>query len=222
MKLYEIFSSIQGEGLQAGLVASFVRFAGCPLSCRYCDTAEARIAGREVSVEEIIARLEEQAIPDVVVTGGEPLVQDEIGDFLFELSSRKWVRRIFVETSGLIFRRDILFSKVYFNLSPKPPSMGVDFSLESVESFIVRFPDRVTVKFLILDENDLSWSIDFIDAHKAFFLDKGVVFQPIEVPHEEYFATVRKVINLIVKEKRLISQYVVKIIPQIHKLVGVK
>ncbi|WP_297445950.1 7-carboxy-7-deazaguanine synthase QueE [Desulfurobacterium sp.] len=222
MKVYEIFPSVQGEGADVGLVASFVRFAGCPLNCRYCDTREARVLREEVSAEEIIRRLKSIGIPEIVVTGGEPLAQKGIADFLFKLSSAEWVRKIFVETSGVFFKSDIFARKVYVNISPKPPSMGLTFSLKSVESFISDFADRVQIKFLVLTEEDLSWSLKFIRKHRNFFLEKGIVFQPIELPCEEYAVTVKRVIELIMREKFLISEFNVKVVPQIHKLVGIK
>ena len=90
MVITEIFKSIQGEGTRAGLPCIFVRLTGCNLRCTWCDTAYAFHGGKKMSVEEVLARVDELAgrcegIPDaqasvplVELTGGEPLLQEEI------------------------------------------------------------------------------------------------------------------------------------------------
>jgi organic radical activating enzyme len=97
MKIVETFTSIQGEGLNAGKAAFFIRMAGCNNACPFCDTKESwNNFGNELSVEEIIALIP-QNIENVVITGGEPLLQnlDEICEKLHQLSKKIWI-----ETSG--------------------------------------------------------------------------------------------------------------------------
>ncbi len=93
MIITEIFRSIQGESTRAGLPCIFVRLTGCNLRCTWCDTAYAFHGGTKMSVEEVLARVEElsmapaQAQPGdgknpqklslVELTGGEPLLQPE-------------------------------------------------------------------------------------------------------------------------------------------------
>ena len=90
MFITEIFKSIQGEGTRAGLPCIFVRLTGCNLRCTWCDTAYAFHGGTKMSVTEVAARVDEFAgrapessgstatIPLVELTGGEPLLQEEI------------------------------------------------------------------------------------------------------------------------------------------------
>ncbi|MEJ8542108.1 7-carboxy-7-deazaguanine synthase QueE [Methanothermobacter wolfeii] len=86
--IMEVFSSIQGEGLLMGRRQIFVRFAGCNLSCNYCDTPESRDAssGERVSVEELHETVKGLITPDfhsLSITGGEPLLYPEfIEEFL--------------------------------------------------------------------------------------------------------------------------------------------
>ncbi|MBA0085778.1 MAG: radical SAM protein, partial [Acidobacteria bacterium Pan2503] len=87
MFVTEIFKSIQGEGTRAGLPCIFVRLTGCNLRCTWCDTAYAFHGGKKMSVEEVLARVDELAYPSagaksaeavlplVELTGGEPLLQ---------------------------------------------------------------------------------------------------------------------------------------------------
>ena len=90
MFITEIFKSIQGEGTRAGLPCIFVRLTGCNLRCTWCDTAYAFHGGTKMSVAQVAARVDELAgrapelpgstatIPLVELTGGEPLLQEEI------------------------------------------------------------------------------------------------------------------------------------------------
>src|SRR2546428_14050582 len=61
MVITEIFKSIQGEGTRAGLPCIFVRLTGCNLRCTWCDTAYAFHGGKKMSVEEVLARVDEVA-----------------------------------------------------------------------------------------------------------------------------------------------------------------
>ena len=103
----ETFTSIQGEGLHVGKRMSFVRFYGCNLSCKYCDTKETQKKegpflheGREynnpVALDFLVSRIRAQ---DVVITGGEPLLQV---DFLRELCTRlgSLGKSLHLETNG--------------------------------------------------------------------------------------------------------------------------
>ena len=73
--IIEIFTSIQGEGTHMGLVTTFVRFAGCNLTCPWCDTKESwDIANsKQMTVEEIVAQCDAAR---VVLTGGEPTLYE--------------------------------------------------------------------------------------------------------------------------------------------------
>src|SRR5258708_16708986 len=109
MVITEIFKSIQGEGTRAGLPCIFVRLTGCNLRCTWCDTAYAFHGGKRMSVEEVLARVDELAgrlempgsqtsVPLVELTGGEPLLQEEIYPLAEKLLAAKYA--VMIETSG--------------------------------------------------------------------------------------------------------------------------
>jgi len=82
VRLFEIFTSVEGEGILNGTKTLFVRLAGCPFTCFYCDTKEAlpMDSGKEYSINEacnLIDKKLEDKTYKVNFTGGEPLVQHE-------------------------------------------------------------------------------------------------------------------------------------------------
>ncbi len=106
LKIAEIFASIQGEGLRQGEPTIFVRLAGCHLRCPFCDTKRAWTGGRKMPIARIAARVarlrKSQPAEWIVLTGGEPLLQD-VGPLARLLKSDAW--KIQVETNGVYYRR---------------------------------------------------------------------------------------------------------------------
>jgi organic radical activating enzyme len=104
-KINEIFWSAQGEGVNSGVSAIFVRLAGCSLRCPYCDTRGAWARGRRMSVAAIAAAVDELQTgypwARLVLTGGEPLEQD-LGELL--VAFRRQRRFVALETNGLHFQ----------------------------------------------------------------------------------------------------------------------
>ncbi len=111
INISEIFYSIQGEGLLAGRPSVFIRLAGCPLRCKYCDTEYAldSTSGTKMSIGQIIkkvmkylsaAALAEADSPTfVVITGGEPLVSPHIS--LLCQAIKQHNIHITIETAGI-------------------------------------------------------------------------------------------------------------------------
>ena len=79
MRIAEIFYSIQGEGMLAGVPSVFVRASGCNLRCTWCDTPYTswKPEGREMSIEEILREVRAYPAKHAVVTGGEPMMSEE-------------------------------------------------------------------------------------------------------------------------------------------------
>ncbi|MDE5575867.1 MAG: radical SAM protein, partial [Oscillospiraceae bacterium] len=100
-KIAEMFSSINGEGTHAGQLAFFIRFTGCNLNCSYCDTKwanEPSAPYTEMTAEEILSEVKKSGIKNVTVTGGEPLIQQEIIPLLETLCGDG--RYVEIETNG--------------------------------------------------------------------------------------------------------------------------
>jgi len=112
MEICEIFHSLQGEGINIGLPTIFVRTAGCNLRCEWCDTRYAWEGGEEISIHEIMEKLDSIGCDRVCITGGEPLLQNDVLDLIDILLPRY---DISVETNGSLDiselkRKDLMVS----------------------------------------------------------------------------------------------------------------
>ncbi len=94
----EIFHSIQGESTRAGRPCVFVRLTACDLRCTWCDTPYAFHEGRRMSIDDVVKAVEEYGCPLVEVTGGEPLLQDEVYPLMERLLENG--HTVMLETGG--------------------------------------------------------------------------------------------------------------------------
>ena len=94
----EIFYSIQGESTRAGRPCVFVRLTACDLRCSWCDTPYAFHEGRKRSLDDVVAEVEGYGCPLVEITGGEPLLQDDVYPLMERLLARG--RTVLLETGG--------------------------------------------------------------------------------------------------------------------------
>ena len=107
MKVNEIFYSLQGEGFLAGVPSVFIRLAGCPLRCRWCDTKYAwdETAGEDYSISEITQAVQQWPCKFVVITGGEPTVNPDLPQLVQELKASG--KHITIETAGIAYIPDM-------------------------------------------------------------------------------------------------------------------
>src|SRR4026209_2686492 len=94
----EIFHSIQGESSHAGRPCVFVRLTACDLRCSWCDTPYAFHEGRKQSVDEVLEAVARHDCELVDITGGEPLLQDDVYPLMEGLLARG--RTVMLETGG--------------------------------------------------------------------------------------------------------------------------
>jgi 7-carboxy-7-deazaguanine synthase len=94
----EIFYSIQGESTRAGEPCVFVRLTACDLRCAWCDTAYAFYEGRKMSIEDVVAAVDAYGCPLVEITGGEPLLQQDVYPLMERLLDAG--RTVLLETGG--------------------------------------------------------------------------------------------------------------------------
>jgi 7-carboxy-7-deazaguanine synthase len=154
LKITEIFHSIQGEGLTAGVPTVFVRLTGCPLRCTYCDTAYAFHGGEYMDLDRIVDRVRAFDTRHVCVTGGEPLAQAGSLDLMRMLCDAG--HTVSLETSGAL---DIaaVDPRVTRVLDLKTPSSGEGARNRYENLDLLRAGDQV--KFVLMNRADYDWAM---------------------------------------------------------------
>jgi len=160
LRITEIFLSIQGESASVGWPTVFVRLTGCPLRCRWCDTAYAFHGGQWWSFDQIVEQVRHHGVPHVCVTGGEPLAQPNCRGLLARLGEEGF--NVSLETSGSL---DIegLDPRVTVVMDVKVPGSGEE-SRNRLEN-LAHLRPRDQAKFVLADRADYDWARSFIEEH---------------------------------------------------------
>lgn len=165
MKVVEIFKSIEGEGIRAGLPATFIRLYGCNLHCSYCDSQYACTSGEysEMSIPDIILAVESHGLDRVTLTGGEPLAHKGVQDLLDALSFHGYM--VNVETNGSIDLSCFRFNKydsdeVVITMDWKSKSSGM--SDHMLKSNLARLSEADVLKFVVGSQKDLEQMKDVL------------------------------------------------------------
>lgn len=174
MRVCELFLSIQGESSRAGLPCVILRLSGCNLKCRYCDSEFARKEGVEYSQEQILARVADLRCPRVLVTGGEPLLQEETPELVARLLDDGC--ETMIETNGSL---DIggLDERAIRIVDIKTPGSGEHERnrLQNLELLTA----RDEVKLVVGDQQDYEWSAAFLAEH-PLPADTMVLLSPVQ------------------------------------------
>ncbi len=155
LKINEIFESIQGESIFAGMPCSFVRLSGCNLRCGYCDTGYAFETGEVMDINEICVKVEQFGHNLACVTGGEPLMQDGAANLVARLCEAGYTT--LVETNGSV-RVDCLPEKAIKVMDIKCPGSGVCDKMDWDNLFYLNPHDEV--KFVVGSKDDYEWARD--------------------------------------------------------------
>lgn len=190
MNISEVFYSVQGEGILAGVPSVFIRTNGCNLRCTWCDTPYTswEPQGEDVMLGTLLATVRREWCGYVVVTGGEPMLAPEIAELCAGL--RRIEQHITIETNGTVFKElecDLM------SISPKlanstPPKKGRGLKVADrheelryqpgvLRKLIERYPYQL--KFVVSAKEDLAEINSIVqeigaDRHRVLLMPEGI------------------------------------------------
>jgi len=170
----EIFYSIQGESTHAGRPCVFVRLTACDLRCEWCDTAYAFHEGRSMSVDAVVAEVERHGCGLVEITGGEPLLQDDVYPLMEQLLAQG--RTVLLETGGHrpLARVPAAVRKI---VDVKCPGSGE--SDRNHWDNLAALSAHDEVKFVVKDRADYEFARDVIARHNLSSRVGAVLLSPV-------------------------------------------
>ena len=203
LKVHEIFYSLQGETTTSGFTSVFIRFAGCNLNCIWCDTPQAKSGGIDMTIDEIMAKVESlEPFNHITLTGGEPLIQGEAMELLDRLTDNGYEVQVETNVSVIFYSMP---RGVRIIADVKTPSSGEESSFKTENIKFLKKYDEV--KFVIGIMEDYQFAKDFIKAHLAG-LDCVINFAPAAKLMEPWALA-----NLIIKDRLNVRLNV-----QLHKI----
>jgi len=189
LKISEIFYSIQGEGLLAGVPSVFVRTSGCNLRCTWCDTPYTswQPEGEDLPLGGILAQVRSHCAEHVVVTGGEPMIAPDI--VMFTQRLKELGQHITIETAGTRFEHvtcDLM--SISPKLSNSTPTLREEGKWAGQHERLRLQPDVLRklmeayayqLKFVISDANDIAEAKALVedlaaDKNRVLLMPEGV------------------------------------------------
>lgn len=195
MRVNEIFYSLQGEGFLAGVPSVFVRLAGCPLRCRWCDTKYAwdKAAGVNYDIAKIVQTVQQWPCRFIVITGGEPMINSDLSQLVQQLKASE--KHITIETTGIAYIPDMPCDLM--SISPKlSNSTPDDTKLAAVHedsrldtAVLQKLIDNYNyqLKFVVDSQDDLVEIQETIEKLKNIDLEK-IMLMPQAATRDELLA----------------------------------
>jgi organic radical activating enzyme len=227
VKISQIFSSIQGEGLKIGERQIFIRFCGCNLSCDYCDTNNDK-KHYELKDADILNRLEElnqnNIHNTVTLTGGEPLIHSAFLKILLPKITDMGFK-LYLETNATLAKElaDIIDNIDIIAVDLKLPSVTKDRVLwDKHEAFLKEaFKKEFFIKCVVSKDMDISEFDKALELTKSLSFDIPFVIQPKTLKGSSRI-DISPAQLLDIQERALGSINKVLVIPQAHKMLGVE
>jgi 7-carboxy-7-deazaguanine synthase len=173
LKINEIYASIQGESSHTGLPCVFIRLTGCNLRCSWCDTAYAFHDGENLTLEETLKKVEAFKLPLVEITGGEPLMQEDVYPLMQALLKNGY--QVMLETGGSL-PIDKVPEKIIKILDLKCPGSGEE-KKNHLENLKFLSPHD-EIKFVLLDRADYEWSRNLMQKYDLASTAQ-ILFSPV-------------------------------------------
>jgi len=238
--LYEVFTSIQGEGIYTGKRQIFVRFAGCNLDCHYCDTKHAFLKPHSAKFENSplsqifydernpipAFRLKEYidlcytldtSIHSISLTGGEPLLQAEFLEFFLRIYKNNHIFHL--ETNGTLPEnlKQIIDYIDFVSMDIKLPYLGDNaFVKKQIDFLNIAYKKPLQVKTVVTKKDSLDYFRIALSIVKGVSAEIPLILQPDtkDMPDIDFLFLLQKEAGSILKD--------VRILPQMHSFLGIK
>lgn len=205
----EIFTSIQGEGTDTGLPTCFIRLHGCNLNCIYCDQPQEDKPIKRISVENILEEVFKQGVQNICITGGEPLIQEEIYVLIYELVGLGY--NVSIETNGSIELIDQRIRSYKFVMDIKTPS-SLMHHRNLYKNLEILLPQD-EVKFVVANREDYDFAKSIL---RKYPTKAQILFSPM-FNRDDRQHIGKDLCNWIL-EDRLNARVQI----QLHKIIGVQ
>jgi 7-carboxy-7-deazaguanine synthase len=174
LTINEIFHSVQGESTYAGRPCVFVRLTACDLRCSWCDTAYAFYEGSKRSLDDVIGEVDRYGCSLVEVTGGEPLLQEDVYPLMQRLLDSG--KTVLLETGGHRSTKRVPADVVTI-LDVKCPGSGEVGKNDWTN--LERLRQRDEVKFVVKDRADYEFARDIIARHDLAGRASAIHLSPV-------------------------------------------
>jgi len=204
LRVNDIFYSIQGEGLDTGKPTIFVRTGRCNLKCDWCDT-NFKEPVKVMTSEQVLKKVEAFKSNNLCVTGGEPLMEEDMLDFLNIISRKGY--DITIETNGSIDVEPFLYWTIVMDIKC-PSSQMAKFCLFAN---LAKLKERDQVKFVIKDRGDYIYAKRII---KRYITKANLLMSPV---FDKELLVAHQLSTWILKDKMPVRLQV-----QVHRLLHLK
>lgn len=234
MKVVEIFNSIDGEGNRAGELTTFIRLFGCNLRCVYCDTPYGydleQSDYKEMSITEILKECKKYTTHNITLTGGEPLIHEDVQYLLRALSENNY--NVNVETNGSVSIKKYFnfdgtpkdeYKNVWFTVDYKCPYSQMSQNMDMDNFDVNKYNyENIVYKFVVANLQDLEMAKEIITKY---------IFQKKENRNKSYNNTVylspvfkeiepKEIVEYLQNTPELIDSFTpVRVQLQLHKFI---
>lgn len=171
--LTEIFYSIQGETTHAGLPYIFIRLTGCNLRCHYCDTTYSFKGGTRRTIDSILEEIKSFKCKNVLLTGGEPLLQRGTLPLLTRLHEEGY--EVSIETHGELSIESVKdLARIVLDIKTPGSGMNRGFFVQNLK----HLKKNDEIKFVITNETDYHWAKEITHQYQLHTLCT-VLFSPV-------------------------------------------
>lgn len=174
LKVNTIFTTLQGEGKYTGYPTTFVRLFGCNMRCTYCDSMYA-VVGKQwktMGVKKIVEEVKKMKNKHVCITGGEPLIQENVYPLIYELVQAGHV--VNIETNGGVDLEEREFRSFAYTMDVKGLSSGAEH--QNIYENLAKLTERDEVKFVIGNIEDYVFAKDVI---RQYPTRANIIFSPL-------------------------------------------